>query len=512
MPEQRNIDYSRLLDVHRFSDHPEVNQFVNEFWQQHLSHYFPTKTRGPKAASSPKLMFKVLFLDLYVAWLEDPNLCISISRRDSAYRVGSRYNLLHISKKIIDVVDALLELGFIEQKLGTEGSGKVTRIWPLQPLIDYFRTAAFSEFLIDVHADKECIVLTSKVISFDNEEKEIKSTEEVQYEDKEAPFDIAGVREDLRAYNALLRQTQIDIGSEQSPLVTREHFNRKQKRFETRRISLRHDNKFVRRIFYRENWNHGGRYHGGWWQQVPSELRKDILINDQQTVEVDYSGFHAYIAYGLEGLQPPKDPYTLDTLHAPLTPQQQRGAVKLLVLTAINAEDQKSAFAAFRDEKNREQRHLPKDQKISFTDKLLTQLLNQFILENKPIEHYLCADKGVELMAIDGRITTRIINHFSHKEIPVLTVHDSYVIQSEYEQQLIDQMALAAKAEIGDFLFKKKQEQISSNMLSTFRRMDNQINVMDGYQSIVNSVIRTTGYRRRCERFTRYLSDHHLGE
>ena len=216
------------------------------------------------------------------------------------------------------------------------------------------------------------------------------------------------------------------------------------------------------------------------------------------------------IAYGLEGLQPPMDPYSLDTLFEPLSPAQQREAVKLLVLTAINAENKKSAFAAFRDEKNREQRHLPNDQKISFTDKLLTDLLNKFIIENKPIEHYLCADRGVELMAIDGRITTRIINHFTHRKIPVLTVHDSYVIQSEYEQQLIDQMALAAKAEIGDFLFKKKQDQLSPSVLNAFKQMDNQINVMDGYQTIVDSVIRTTGYRQRYARFARYLSDHHL--
>ena len=45
---------------------------------------------------------------------------------------------------------------------------------------------------------------------------------------------------------------------------------------------------------------------------MPSELRKDILINDHHTVEVDYSGFHVSIAYGLEGLQPPEDPYDLE--------------------------------------------------------------------------------------------------------------------------------------------------------------------------------------------------------
>ena len=49
-------------------------------------------------------------------------------------------------------------------------------------------------------------------------------------------------------------------------------------------------------------------------------------------------------------------------------------------------------------------------------------------------------------------------------------------------------------------------------MLSTLREMDNQINVMDGYQSIVDSVIRTTGYIQRYERFARYLNDHHTDE
>ena len=506
----KNTEHSRLLDVHRHSNYPEVNEFVDAFWKQHLASYFPEPTAGRKPKAKPKAQFKVLFLDLYVAWLEDPDLCISIARGDENFDADSRYNKLHISKIIKRVSDALLEQGFIDQKIGTEGNHRVTRIWPLNPLIAYFKTAAFSEFHVDVHEDKECIVLKDKVIATDADEKEIESSVELEYKDEDVPFDIHTARELLKSYNSLLRLTQVDIASKDSPLVTSEHFNRKSKRYETRRVSLRHDNKFVRRIFYRGNWSLGGRYHGGWWQQVPSELRKDILMNDQHTVEVDYSGFHVSIAYGLEGLQPPEDPYTLSTLVDPLTPKLQRQDVKLLVLTAINAEDRKSAYSAFRDEKNRQQRSLPKDQKISYTNDLLEQLLVQFIEENKPIEHYLCTDKGVELMAIDGRITTRIIEHFTRKKIPVLTVHDSYVIQSQYEQELIDQMVYATKAEIGDFYFKKKQEKLSPTEVATFTRMDNQINVMDGYHSIVDSVIRTTGYRQRYERFARYLSDHHL--
>ena len=341
------------------------------------------------------------------------------------------------------------------------------------------------------------------------DEKEIKSTIEVEYEDKKVPFDIAGTREDLRSYNALLRETQIDIGAAESPLVTREYFNRKQKRWETRRISLRHDNKFVRRIFYRKKWNLGGRYHGGWWQQIPSELRKDILINDQYTVEVDYSGFHVSIAYGLEGLQPPQDPYTLSVLFKSLTAEQQRSDVKLLALTAINAKDRKSTYSAFRDEKNREQRHLPTDQKIRYTNRLLEQLLDQFVEENRAIEHYICADKGVDLMAIDGRITTRIIDHFTRRNIPLLTVHDSYVIQSEHEAALMKQMEYATEVEIGDFYYRKKQEKVSPFMLATFAQMDRQINVLDGYTAISNSIVRTEGYKKRHEKFIRYKKEYH---
>jgi len=505
----KNTEHSRLLDVHRHSNYPEVNEFVDAFWKEHLAPYFKEKPRGPKPKAKPKAQFKVLFLDLYVAWLEDPELCISIARGDKNFDADSRYNKLHISKIIKRVSDAMLEQGFIDQKIGTEGNRRVTRIWPLDPLIAYFKTAAFSEFHIDAHEDKECIVLKDKVIATDADEKEIQSSVQLEYKDEDAPFDIQTARELLKSYNSLLRLTQVDIASSDSPLVTSEHFNRKLKGYEKRRVSLRHDNKFVRRIFYRGNWSLGGRYHGGWWQQIPSELRKDILINDQHTVEVDYSGFHVSIAYGLEGLQPPEDPYTLGVLFNPLTPEQQRGDVKLLALTAINAKDRKSTYSAFRDEKNREQRHLPTDQKISYTDRMLEQLLDQFVEENRAIEHYICADKGVELMAIDGRITTRIIDHFTRRNIPILTVHDSYVIQSEHEAALMKQMEYATELEIGDFYYRKKQEKVSPFMLDTFAQMDRQINVLDGYTAISNSIVRTEGYKKRYEKFIRYKKEYH---
>ncbi len=132
-------------------------------------------------------------------------MCISIARGDENFDADSRYNKLHISKIIKRVSDALLEQGFIDQKIGTEGNRRVTRIWPLDPLIDYFRTAAFSEFHIDAHEDKEGIVLKGKVIATDADEKEIQSSVELEYKDEDVPFDIHTARELLKSYNSLLR-------------------------------------------------------------------------------------------------------------------------------------------------------------------------------------------------------------------------------------------------------------------------------------------------------------------
>ena len=499
MTQAKDINNSRPLELHRHSDHPAVRAWMDVFWDRYLAASFPENPskRGPKAKSKPKPLFEVLFLDLYDAWLEDPDMCISFARGGNFYKVGSRYNKLSISKDIIKIADALLGQGFIGQKLGSESAKKVTRIWPLKPLIAYFSAASFPEFLIDIHQGRECIVLRD-------------GKNETEYQDETVPFDVAQARTVLQKYNALLRTTQVDISSQEESVVVSQHYNKKLKRNETRRVSLRHDNKFVRRIFYRGDWTLGGRYHGGWWQQIPSRLRDQILIDDQYTVEVDFSGFHISLAYGLEGHQPPDDPYALPVSIGGLSKEQQRKDVKLVALTAINAKDRKAAFSAFRDQRNRDQRGLPSSQKIKYTNTLLEQLLDNFLKTNLPISNYLCADKGVELMALDGEITTQIMKHFTYRGVPILTVHDSYIVESSRERELMDVMQSVTRKVVGNHKFKMKQEQLSPNMIQTFTNQDKRINAMDGYKSITSSITRTSGYLTRYKAFQKYLEDYPL--
>ena len=64
--------------------------------------------------SDPKLQLKVLLLDLYVAWLDDPTLSVGINFNNNAYAVNSRYNALRISRKIGDVSKLLIQSGYLD--------------------------------------------------------------------------------------------------------------------------------------------------------------------------------------------------------------------------------------------------------------------------------------------------------------------------------------------------------------------------------------------------------------
>ena len=92
-----NYINSRPLDVHRWSEYPEVNEFVNEIYSELIS------IKGHETTS--KKLVKVILLDLYVAWSADPDLMIMFSKNNNSYKAKSRYNELHIGKTIIKIVE-----------------------------------------------------------------------------------------------------------------------------------------------------------------------------------------------------------------------------------------------------------------------------------------------------------------------------------------------------------------------------------------------------------------------
>lgn len=114
--------YSRPIDVHRWSDHPEVKGLANSLWEAHFLDMQRTASApGPRPKTSFKYQLRVLILDLYVAWLEDPALSIGVAMSTNYWDTTSRYNALNISKQIIPLVKRLQEVGLIDLARGSYG-------------------------------------------------------------------------------------------------------------------------------------------------------------------------------------------------------------------------------------------------------------------------------------------------------------------------------------------------------------------------------------------------------
>jgi len=302
----RDYQHSRPLDVHRWSDHPEANGFVDYVYESYV------KNEGNENIQKKHL--KVVLLDLYVAWLNDPVLNIAVHMTPSAYSDGtiflyekgkkSRYNELNIKVSTIKIIHTLHDVGLIGLKEGWQdagGRGFLTRIWPTDILTKLFEDAAFGEFDVGYADNRETIILR-------DEEKD-----EVEYTDK--PH-IKQMRLAVQQYNKLLEKTFIDIQSVDKPARIELPEGKKRRR-KNRRVfvNITHHDKFVRRIFNNKSFSDGGRFYGGWWQRIDSKFRKDIRLNNSPTVEIDYSALHVILAYSEAKIDywqtTSKDPYDL---------------------------------------------------------------------------------------------------------------------------------------------------------------------------------------------------------
>ena len=138
-----------------------------------------------------------------------------------------------------------------------------------------------------------------------------------------------------------------------------------------------------------------------------------------------------------------EDPYLLANLLPGVPDLFQRKLVKRLVLTAINANSKDTAFRALRD-------GFPAGNYAkSLTNEQLERLLAAFLEKSPHLEGALFNDQGIRLMNLDGRIAERVHRHFTDQGIPVLSVHDSYLIDYTRVGELKQVMADASEAVVG---------------------------------------------------------------
>ena len=415
---------STLFDVHRWSEYPEVLAVRRQMFEE----------LGYKGTKKEINHVTVLLLNLYYAYCLDPDMWVMYSRDRNDYNEGMRYNKLFIKYDIlIATVDKMLGLDYIEHVKGFNdrrpgGQSYAPRMKATAKLIDVIENRHAVKFeMIGKYAPDEMLELrNAEGVAID-----FRDTKETNQ-----------MKSVLEAYNALLDKTYIDIHFDAPDILDRidacrNKISKKTGMPRDYRLVINLSNKRVRRIFNNSTFNQGGRYYGGWWQNIPSKLREKIIINRDYTIETDYSGLHIYLLYAMKGINfadLEKEPYIYPKGNDPLN---LRPILKKLLLAAVNSKSETSCVRAVRLEINMNKNEFPDE----IPD--LNEAYSKFAEYHSDIADLFCSKKGLILQRWDSSVAETVVDVMTKAGVPILVVHDSFICSKKEEAFLYDTMIRA---------------------------------------------------------------------
>ena len=173
------------------------------------------------------------------------------------------------------------------------------------------------------------------------------------------------------------------------------------------------DSCFTRSI-YRDNYKLHGRIYSD-WQTISSDERKLITLNGSPVMELDYACMGVNIIYNMMGRVLNKDAYSFSD-------KVTRDEAKKIVNILINAKSKPSALAAIRS---------------NFGTKFNARsILREAESYHSPIKSMFYSCVGLKTMNIDANIANRVISHSTDLQIPILSIHDGFVLPQSCKEEL----------------------------------------------------------------------------
>lgn len=450
-----------------FSLYPEIEKLTEQLIKEikTVSKYKPWRLERRLKRS-----MTVLLIDLYKNNLEDPIQYLAFSRTYEDYilkripgtkkaerlkseQTGNYYNPVAISRKIIDLVDYLIELGYIENHKGIRGypgkKGKVSRIKSTPLLLDLFRKYSIDENSISTKP------ATENVIVFRDEDKN-----NLEYQENPEIIEVKGL---VSRYNDMLENTYIDLNLSGNPLE-----NIHPKKLPVR-VNLK--NKYYRRVFNNIKTeegkivNAGGRYYSHFCQQIPTLLRQRIVMGDppEETEEIDFGFLHPTILASFNNVSLDSDPYTIEGY-----PPNFRPLFKLILLVLINVDSKEKALQAVEREVREE------DGYKDFRTLNLLTIINKFEKTHQKIANHFYTGAGLSCQNIEAAISSSIINVFTNRNKLLLNIHDSFLCQKKDSDLLFQTMISCFKG-----VLQKKGLMIVEPKLKIIQKESNNINLED---------------------------------
>ena len=479
---KEELEHSVPLDLNLVidSDKGEIDKVVDEVYSQ--------LSLEPHNQNKVKNNLKVLILNLADNYTDDKNLYTGVHLNEKKY-IASRYNKCNVTKSLPKLIHALAEKEFIAFHIGFRNPkiSRITRIKPNYKLMKLIEEQGVNPDLITRHPETETVVCQERV-KVEGSKNKIKIP--LSYEDTD---EAKSFRKLMVDYNNLLNKSHIDVYDQP---------NDKGVMFGKREtpVKINQNKKFVRRIFNDDKFQTNGRLYGGFWQQLNSKWRRKVAINGAATTEVDFSSMGINTLYDKYEL--PKDlstdAYDLTSVgydYGKYSFEEIRPLLKYCLMIMVNSESKEQAMKAIYEvmEKN--------DDLPMVT---ITPLIDAFTKRHEPIKHLFYQSLGGMQYRMDSEICCKIISFFLYeikvqskalrtfnlmkqkfidkfgnknfkgfempdgkggtmhiteemiKEhnpydkggIPILTVHDSFIVQSDFEDILRWQMEAQYKLEM----------------------------------------------------------------
>ena len=420
-----------------------------------LKQYRMDKGKRGRGKLEPEVLrvITLITLDLFVAWETSSDLLVGYSRNAKEFPKGGRYwddkagQKLFTETVFLSVIDGLSALGYIDDEPAKQGSiGKSSRMKAKQKLIDVMKEHGINWSAIDASPDP------SNVIELKSEKDKQENQTKLPFEDS-VDVKIPTIRDALVGINEALKKTLINLKAtdDQFAVINNRLSNDKDRQM------VNFSNRYIVRKFTNGSFGDGGRFYGGWWMDIPKEYRKFIQIQGKPTAELDYSTLHPTILYLKKSLKPPKDSYDLHGWD-----KEHRSIYKKTFNQLLNSKQvmhKKSMWGSFAPEilksdnapgcehlSQSDRIRINREKFIRLTGRDYNDLIEATLEKHQRIQNRFFTQAWTWLQRLDSDIAEMVmLKMLNEEDIPVLQLHDSFIVRTIFKDILSDVMEKSFK-------------------------------------------------------------------
>jgi hypothetical protein len=397
-------DNAIIFDHKIDTNNPDFNQLLSDLYNDYLAHMISIGEKWVLNSNSPKhekhkKALRSIISNCYLAWTTSSGhhkTAISYSRSSNTY---TSYPFTLDTLK--SVIDWLINKGFVSSKLGYFCS--------LGSPDNFDSRLSYLKNLNNCFAKlKTTVLLTSpetKLINIKDHQKK----DNIGGDEALIIFDMI----DFYETGTSELQKQVEINTLRKNTI------------------VMNENKSIQLSPYHRTLNNscfgdGGRVYGCPIQNMPKKIRSSITINNNPIVEMDYSNLHLNMIYHLSGKIIKGDAYQQGILK-----KYCRKLIKTSIFRIINSANLIQAKRSMQKYIN--------ENPIYIGIKPQT-LIDDIQSEHWSISSWFCSGKGIKLQHIDSIIALEIMHYFCKKNIVCLSIHDSFIVEKQYQDELIQVM------------------------------------------------------------------------